>query len=89
VKDFKPFNVGPAHRYLDRPQTKFLGDHEVFNVEAEAILFLPRKDGLGRLRAVELESTLRVVEGQACEGAHHNIEEPPGILAERGLMHRH
>ncbi len=60
-----PFHIAPAHRHLHGPQAKLLGDHEIFNVETEAVLLLTGKHLFGRIGAIKLESALGIVEGQA------------------------
>jgi hypothetical protein len=83
--DFRARDIVPTDGDLQGPITEVLGDVEHFHVEAETIQGLPAEN-LARSGALEqLETALRVMEWEAGDHAHREIEEFTHDFAEPRL----
>ena len=59
---------------------------QILNIEAEAIQLLFREDPSRCGGLIELESALRVEEGQASGRAHNEVEDTAGVFTPGGLV---
>lgn len=84
--DLRAFDIRPTDSDFDGLEVESAGDHEILNVETEAVDDLPFEDGLRCVVPEELESALGVAKWEPGNDAHHQVEEATREFAEGRLM---